>query len=129
MGALDDFSVGVVIGRLRIFVEVEAGVAFGALDVLLVGGIGQAQLVEEGVALALVHPVIALRVFFDEHGVAVSRVVVGKLGGDAVEGLVRMVEDVVATTEQIEQRPVVEALVGVVKAVDTLEVFGGGPQY
>ena len=95
VGAADELSLRVVIGSLGVFVEIKARIALGALDVFL-GWVGEAQQIEKQVPLALVHPVVPLLVFFDDHGMAVAAVVTGELSSDALPSAVGIFEHVLA---------------------------------
>ena len=126
--AADDAVLRVVVGRLRVLAEEQPGEAPGPLDVGPVGRIGHAEHVEQVVALALVEPVVARLVLPHHHGVAVSGAVPAHLLVDGVELPLAVGQEPVAAAEQVEQGPVVEALVAVVQGVDALEVGTRGPE-
>ena len=124
----DDPLFPVVVGGLGILAEEQPGEAAGSLQV---GGVARArgaEHVEEVVPLPLVEPVVPRLVLLDHHGVAVAAAVAAHRPGDGLEPPLAVGQEAVAPPEQVEERPVVEALVAVVEGVDALEVGRGRPK-
>src|SRR5206468_2603036 len=81
--------------------------------------IGQAEKVEVGVALALVELVVAPLV------VLMDKAKVGELARNGVPLALRQRQQVVTAAQEVEQRPVIEALVEVIGAVTALPAIRG----
>ncbi len=111
VGAFEQFFLCIVVEGFRIFVQVKAGEPLSPLYVAAVSRIGHAQQIEKEVALSLVHPVVALLVLLDHHGMAVTTVVAGELPRDSIESLVGVLQQFIVAAEQVQQGPVVEALI------------------
>ena len=127
-GASNDSVFRVVVRHLWIFAEKEFGETPGLLDMNPVGWIGHAEHVEQVVAFTLVEPIVARLVFLHHHGIAVSRVVLAHLLIDEIEFPLGIGQKLVAAAEQVEQWPIVEALVTVVQGIYALEVRTWGPK-
>ena len=101
----------VVVERLWVFVEIETSKAPRPRHILGVGRVGHAQQVEVDVALALVELVVADLVFLVHVAVLYHQF------GSGLPLPLAQGEQMVAAAEQVQQRPVVEALVEIVGPV------------
>ena len=127
VGTLEQLFLGIVVLGLRILVQVKTGEFARPLHAPGIFRIGHAQGIKEEIALSLVHPVVSLFVLLDDHGVAVAAVVAPELPRDASKCPVGVVQQFIVAAEQVQQRPVVEALVGVVETIDAGKILCGGP--
>ena len=117
MRGANDILLLVVVGRVGVLVEVEAGEAPGALDQFGIRRVGQAQQVEVDVALGLVELVVTELIFFVD--VAQAR----HLARDRVPLLQPKRQQLICAAEQVQQREVIEALIEVVGAIAALELL------
>ena len=110
-GGADDLLLRVVVGRGRLLVHIQPGETLRPLPVALVLGISQTEQIEIDVALGLVELVVAPLVLVVDWSQP------GQLAGDGVPLALAEGEQMRAAAQQIEQRPVVAALVEIVPAV------------
>ena len=101
MRRADQFALRVIVGRVGVLVQIQAGKPPGALAVALVGRVGQAQKVEVDVAFALVELVVSPLILV-QH-----RAEFRQLFCDSVPLPLPQGEHMIAAAEQIVKRPVV----------------------
>ena len=104
----NDFVITVIVGRVGVFVEIEAGKALGAFTVNWVRRIGQAEEIEVDIALTLVKLIIAQLILFVHH--ACPR----QLRGNAIPDVLAVCKQMVAATEQVKERPIVGTFVKII---------------
>ena len=96
VGGTYQFVLGIIIGGIRVFVEVESGKSTGALPVTLVVGIGQTEEVEVDVAFPLVELIIPALIFL------VHQSKIGELARDGVPLALAQIKQMVTAAQQIE---------------------------